>query len=321
MNTPSRLAVASRGISGGCDCSRATTSVTSTTSSTSSLPTDPGPHRRQRRDFFRRLFTKQPKEDHLASNEPLSSALVVPRALPRSLSSVTFTRTLLAIWGTRSDGHATAKYGECIAELNTLRLIRVIAVSDAASMARPGVAVTMELATASLEPSAGHSRQAHCALTTTLTSTRPFADCRHLLKLIAFCVEPDCHCGCDGVNNQGCEYQESVRRFLSVCWVRPPLVNPGALGGGGARGIRKGVLAASLNDIVRLARRQTDVATNSIAKETGVRKDAATIEGESRLPRLEAAESYAVTPPVQCRARLEVAFVVRDFMFPRDKSE
>jgi len=110
---------------------------------------------------------------------------------------------------------------------------------------------------------------------------------------------------------------------LSVCWIRPPLVRPSALGGGGAQGISKGVLAASLNDIIELAMGQPSSSASGSAsgvKGVGEATTGATTAGENKLPRLETtkceSKCAAGSPTARCRAQLEVASVVRDFMFP-----
>jgi hypothetical protein len=244
--------------------------------------------------------------------------LITPRALPRALCKVTFTRTLLGIWRARTDDEAMALHGSCVADLNTIHAVRVPAVVDATSMRHQGVVVTMEITTTSANYSLG--RQASSALTTTRTVRCSFADCRRLLKLLAFCVSPDCCCGSDGVGRESCVYQEAVRQFLSVCWIRPPLVRPSALGGGGAQGISKGVLAASLNDIIELARGQPSSSASGSAsgvKGVGEATTGATTAGENKLPRLETTKCESkCAATARCRAQLEVAAVVRDFMFP-----
>lgn len=291
----------------------ATMSASSTSTSLSSLPADTDPQHQRRHGFFRRLFGKHTSADALASNEPSCRALITPRALPRALSKVPFTRTLLGMWGATTDGEVMAVYGSCLADLKTIRAVRVLAVADAASMRHQGVVVTMEVTTASASYSL--MRQASSsALMTARTLRCSFADCRRLLKLLAFCVSPDCCCGGDGIGRESCGYREAVRQFLSVCWVRPPLVRPSAPGGSGARGISKGVLTASLNDIVELARRVVPSGSASDAKGVGT---GPTTAGDPRLDTTESESRCATgSSTARCRARMEVSAVVRDFMFP-----
>lgn len=262
--------------------------------------------------FFGKLFSKYKHPNRLPPTSSDTPRLITPRKLPRALSTLPFTEELRQLWEQEAEEETAALLNrECVAQLKRVRDIRVPMVISAEAIS--GANVTMELTLAGSE-----TRGAYCAPPVTRTVTRTFGECRQLLKFLASCVEPNDPCGCDGSDantNRQCVFRENMRTFLDTCWVHPPVVHGmtmewGGGDGGVTAGIRKSVLTASLRVILAIARGEYD---SSDVKGSTEMREVVTGGVESTLPPLGAPEQ-PVSTETNCRARFEVALVVRDFL-------
>lgn len=259
--------------------------------------------------FFRKLFPKHPARLSAASDTP---QLVASRSLPRALVDLSFVETLQQMWDQgATEEAAEALHHECITQLKRVRDLRVPTIVSAGPVS--GAIVSVELTLAGVE-----SRGAYCAPAATRVVTHTFSDCRQMLKLLASCVKDNDCCDCSGSSakkNRGCEYRDKMRAFLDTCWVHPPVVHGttmqwGGGDGGVTAGIRKSVMTASLRVILAFARGEHDeVEASDGAKSLEVAAGGVV----STLPPLSALEHQHETT-AKCRAKFEVALVVRDFL-------